>query len=972
MKRKRIMGFFLALVMFIGCLPLNPIASYANGDVEINEKNFPDENFRDFIDFFIDEDNNGFLNHEELDQIDQLPLNGGSIKFTNLKGIEYFKNLKILNCAGNELEYLDVSHNPKLTELDCSNNKLTRLNVSHNPELTKLNCRNNNLTSLDVRNSPNLTEFWCGNQQYDITVNGLGEFKYSNFPGSFDLRRVIINSGATYRPKYLQLWDNDIKEVTYRYRANDDREMYVKLNVHRKFDPDYVESMIVKTQPTKLSYTEGDRLDLTRLVVTLKDKQGLKEEAKLEEFTRYGIKTDPENRANLTLNNNNKPVTIRKGNAQCETDKLIVKAKVVVPDPANPGQVPTGRVRVTFDAGDGNTIDGNRYKVIDVLTGTKWDNAKVKEQIPASATYKDNTKVFDKWDSTVPTTGTVEAKTFTAVYKAKELVKTGTDPKATTPDGYTRITFDATTDGNINGQRYKVIDVLNGTEWNNEAVKGQIPESAKYKDNTKVFDKWSETVPTTGTVEAKTFTANYKVKELVKIGTDPKAQVPDGYTRVTFDAGEGNTIDRTNNRYKVIDVLTGTAWDNSAVKGQIPASATYKDNTKEFKEWDSTVPDTGEVEEQDFTAVYKVVPAVVGPVDPTDPNGGKPADTSKYWTVTFKSEDETKGTVDAKNTVYVLKTENKTLADITAPKVTAKAGFKFTGWEPALDANTTINKDMTVNAKFEKVTATPTPQDPSVVVGPVDPTDSNDGKPADTSKYWTVTFVSEDQTKGAVAAKNTVYVLKTAHKTLADITAPKATAKAGFKFTGWEPALDANTTINKDMTVKAYFKASGTTPTDSPVVGPVDPTDPNGGKPADTSKYWTVTFKSEDETKGTVDAKNTVYVLKTETKTLADITAPKVTAKAGYEFDKWEPALDANTTINKDMIVKAYFKQAGTPIPQDPPVVRTADTNTKKIQVANNRKLPKTANSMNIELYTFFMILSAALLVVAFKRKKSQ
>lgn len=122
---KRIMGFFLALVMFMGCLPLNPIASYANGDVEINEKNFPDENFRDFIDFFIDEDNNGFLNHEELDQIDQLPLNGGSIKFTNLKGIEYFKNLKILNCAGNELEYLDVSHNPKLTELDCSNNKLT-------------------------------------------------------------------------------------------------------------------------------------------------------------------------------------------------------------------------------------------------------------------------------------------------------------------------------------------------------------------------------------------------------------------------------------------------------------------------------------------------------------------------------------------------------------------------------------------------------------------------------------------------------------------------------------------------------------------------------------------------------------------------------------------------------------------------------------------------------------------------------
>ncbi|KXB44693.1 LPXTG-motif protein cell wall anchor domain protein, partial [Tissierellia bacterium KA00581] len=326
----------------------------------------------------------------------------------------------------------------------------------------------------------------------------------------------------------------------------------------------------------------------------------------------------------------------------------------------------------------------------------------------------------------------------------------------------------------------------------------------------------------------------------------------------------------------------------------------------------------------------------------------------------------------AKNTVYVLKTETKTLADITAPKVTAKAGYEFDKWEPALDANTTINKDMTVKAYFKASGTTPTD---SPVVGPVDPTDPNGGKPADTSKYWTVTFKSEDETKGTVDAKNTVYVLKTENKTLADITAPKVTAKAGFKFTGWEPALDANTTINKDMTVNAKFEKVTATPTPqdpSVVVGPVDPTDSNDGKPADTSKYWTVTFVSEDQTKGAVAAKNTVYVLKTAHKTLADITAPKATAKAGFKFTGWEPALDANTTINKDMIVKAYFKQAGTPIPQDPPVVRTADTNTKKIQVANNRKLPKTANSMNIELYTFFMILSAALLVVAFKRKKSQ
>ena len=137
------------------------------------------------------------------------------------------------------------------------------------------------------------------------------------------------------------------------------------------------------------------------------------------------------------------------------------------------------------------------------------------------------------------------------------------------------------------------------------------------------------------------------------------------------------------------------------------------------------------------------------------------------------------------------------------------------------------------------------------------------------------------------------------------------------------------------MEVKAYFRQAGTTPTpqNPPVVGPVDPTDPNGGKPADTSKYWTVTFKSADETKGTVDAKNTVYVLKTETKTLADIKAPGKTAVQGYEFEKWEPALTNATNIDKDLEVKAYFKQAGTPTPTPNPSLddKIDDTNKKPV-----------------------------------------
>ena len=812
-KSKRIMRFFLALVMFMGCLYLNPIASYANddvngdvanGDVEINDKNFPDEAFRNYVKNF-DIVGDRYLSKDELDRVTDISINNKSV--SSLKGIEHFKNLTKLYCPNNNLEDLDISKNTELMVLDCSNNKLKSLDVSENTNLTKLWCNGNNLTnlfvgyntdltelncnnnklknlyvgrnasltnlwcayneieslylgyntnltklgcnnnkleSLDVSKIPNLTSLYCsGNkltsldlsknnkltyldcsdQQYNITViKGKREFKYSEFPGKFDKEKVISPVGASFGDHALTVDNDTTREVSYKYNLGNNKEMNVKLNVtYIEFDPRNVKSMEVTTQPKKLSYTEGEKLDLTGLVVTLTDKQGLTKEVAFEGFGNYDISTNPSNGDDLTLIDNN-PVTISKGSLQDETNKLTVKAKVVVPDPTTPGQVPTDRLRVTFDAGDGNTIDGtNRYKYIDVLENTPWTDAKVKEQIPASATYKDNTKEFDKW---------------------------------------------------------------------------------------------SEAVPTTGTVEAKTFIANYKAKKTAETGTNPSTPVPVGYTRVTFDAGEGNKIDGTN-RYKVIDVLTGTAWDNAKVKEQIPASATYKDATKIFTEWDSTVPTAGPVEEQEFTASYRT--PVVGPVNPTQ-LGGKPADTSKYWTVTFKSADEAKGTVDAKNTVYVLKTETKTLADITAPEKTAKAGYEFDKWEPALDANTTITGDMEVKAYF-KQEATPTPQDPKVV-GPIDPTDSNGGKPADTSKYWTVTFKSADEAKGTVDAKNTVYVLKTETKTLADITAPEKTAKAGYEFDKWEPALDANTTIAGDMEVKAYFKASKTpqppTPTPEP------------------------------------------------------------------------------------------------------------------------------------------------------------
>ena len=139
------------------------------------------------------------------------------------------------------------------------------------------------------------------------------------------------------------------------------------------------------------------------------------------------------------------------------------------------------------------------------------------------------------------------------------------------------------------------------------------------------------------------------------------------------------------------------------------------------------------------------------------------------------------------------------------------------------------------------------------------------------------------------------------------------------------------------------------------MVGPKDPTKEDGKNP-DTSKYWTVTFESADTAKGTVNAKNTVYVLKSANKKLADLkdSAPKLTAKDGYTFDKWDPALDAATAIDKDMTVTASFKQADQPASDD-----------NNSQAATATAVPQTGDSANGLLYAALMGLPGVSLLAA-------
>jgi Leucine-rich repeat (LRR) protein len=134
----------------------------ANADVQINETNFPDANFRNYL-LAQSWGSDGVLTDQEVSEITSLEVSYRSI--SSLKGIEFFTALTYLDCGDNQLTSLDVSKNTALKFLYCYINQLTSLDVSKNTALKDLYCYTNQLTSLDVSKNTALTWLCCYNNQ---------------------------------------------------------------------------------------------------------------------------------------------------------------------------------------------------------------------------------------------------------------------------------------------------------------------------------------------------------------------------------------------------------------------------------------------------------------------------------------------------------------------------------------------------------------------------------------------------------------------------------------------------------------------------------------------------------------------------------------------------------------------------------------------------------------------------------------
>ena len=130
--------------------------------IAINETNFPDENFRNWIlsqTYGVDSK----LTDDEISSVTTINVDKNNIK--NLQGIEIFTALKSLKCDNNSLTSLDISKLPALEEISCCHNGLISLDVSANTALRIIKCSYNSLSSLDLSHNPYLYYLMCDNNQ---------------------------------------------------------------------------------------------------------------------------------------------------------------------------------------------------------------------------------------------------------------------------------------------------------------------------------------------------------------------------------------------------------------------------------------------------------------------------------------------------------------------------------------------------------------------------------------------------------------------------------------------------------------------------------------------------------------------------------------------------------------------------------------------------------------------------------------
>ena len=153
----------VALICTSGVLPENMAyaAEQTEEGVAIDKENFPDENLRNYLkESGFDKNDDGYFSQSELDAVEEMEAIYN--KLENLKGLEYFRNLKSLDIRLNNISgELDLQMFPNLTSVYCDDNEITSIRFGEDCKLELIECNYNQIEVLDVSGLDHLDQLNC-------------------------------------------------------------------------------------------------------------------------------------------------------------------------------------------------------------------------------------------------------------------------------------------------------------------------------------------------------------------------------------------------------------------------------------------------------------------------------------------------------------------------------------------------------------------------------------------------------------------------------------------------------------------------------------------------------------------------------------------------------------------------------------------------------------------------------------------
>ena len=269
-KSTRLLSAALAACMMLSVLPVGAFAAEPGAEeqengasaqadpvgsefVEINSTNFPDQDFLQYVKDNIDTadttgQKDGKLSQAERDAVTEISITNTNC--TDLTGIAYFANLKILYCSDNKLTGLDMSGNPALEQLLCYENNLESLNVTKNKKLSKLNCQHNGLKELNLKDNENLTDLNCSYNQ--LTTLDVSKNAKLSILECYNNGMEELNLGDITNLSWLLCAENNLTELDVSKNPYLER-LHCRHNKLRRL-------VIGKTSSLRTLYLEGNHL----------------------------------------------------------------------------------------------------------------------------------------------------------------------------------------------------------------------------------------------------------------------------------------------------------------------------------------------------------------------------------------------------------------------------------------------------------------------------------------------------------------------------------------------------------------------------------------------------------------------------------------------------------------------------------------------------------------------------------------